>query len=158
MKYEVSATINKPLQEVVEKYDSLEGLKHWQPGFLGMEPLEGELGAEGSKAKLKFEMRGKEMEMIETVKEKDLPRVMTLEFEVPGMWNSVATYFEDAGEGKTLLRTENDFRGQSFMMKVFVKLMPGMFKKQSQKYLDYFKAYVEEGKSVLDDADSKGKK
>jgi len=33
MNYSVSNTINKPLQEVAQKFDDSEGLKNWMEGF-----------------------------------------------------------------------------------------------------------------------------
>ncbi len=39
MKYTVELEIDKPLQEVVEKFQDPESLKHWQKGFDRIEEL-----------------------------------------------------------------------------------------------------------------------
>ena len=41
-----------------------------------------------------------------------------------------------------------EFQMNSLMMKIFAFLMPGMFKKQSMKYLQALKSFVEDGTSV----------
>ena len=47
--------------------------------------------------------------------------------------------------------SESEFQFQGFGMKLFGFLMPGAFKKQSQKYLNDFKNFVENGTSVANE-------
>ena len=43
MKYTVSNTINKPLDEVIEKFKDPEGVKHWMEGLQRIEHISGTL-------------------------------------------------------------------------------------------------------------------
>ena len=141
-KYQNEVIINAPRERVIELFDSSENLKEWQEGFISMEPLEGVPGTVGSKHTMRYKMGKREIEMIETITKKDLPDLFSGTYEAKNVFNSIDNHFEDLSDGRTRYWTENEFK-LSGMMSLFGWLMPGAFKKQSQKYLDNFKDYVE---------------
>lgn len=47
-------------------------------------------------------------------------------------------------ENNTKWISENEFKSDKFMMKLMMFLMPGMFKKQSYKFMESFKQFVEQ--------------
>ena len=149
MKYEQKIVIDKPLNEVIEKFSDPDSLKHWQEGFIFMKPINGVLGEKGSQNLLKFKMNGREIEMTETILYNELPQKYEATYVAQGVFNQQANYFEEIEPGKTLWRTHNEFRFSGFM-KAIGMLMPGAFKKQSKQFMTDFKAFAEEGKSVLD--------
>lgn len=142
MKYTNEIIINAPREEVIEKFDNPKNLKKWQPGFIAFEVIEGKNGEVGSKHRLTYKAGKRDIELIETVTERNLPDTFSGTYETKNMWNEVKNHFEDTGDGKTRYWTESEFK-MSGTMKIFGWFMPGAFKKQSQQYLVKFKNFVE---------------
>ncbi len=149
MKYQQEIIIERPRKEVVEKFSNPDNMKHWQRGFIFMKSINGEPGAEGSQNLLKYDMGKREIEMTETILTNNLPQEYTATYEAKGVYNFQKNRFLDTPEDHTRWISENEFRFSGFM-KLFGWFMPGAFKKQSRKYMEDFKAFAEEGKSVLD--------
>ncbi len=149
MKYQQQITVNKPRKEVVAKFSDPDSLKHWQRGFIFMKPINGILGEEGSQNLLKYKMGKREVEMTETIIKNNLPDEFSATYEAEGVYNYQVNRFSPTMESTTLWTAENEFKFSGFM-KLFGWFMPWAFKKQSRKYMEDFKAFVEEGKSVLD--------
>lgn len=148
MKHTSEITIKQPIDKVIELFDNPDNLKHWQPGLLSFEPISGTPGQPGAKSRLKFDMNGRQIEMIETVTVRNLPSEFSGTYEAKGVYNVSKNYFSAIDAGTTKFVSENEFQFSGFM-KIIGWLMPGSFKKQSYKYLENFKAFAEEGKSVL---------
>lgn len=142
MKYSVSITIDKPVNEVVALFDNVDNMKKWMDGLESFEPLDGTPGEVGAKSRLRFKMGKREIEMIETITAKNLPEEFTGTYEAKGVFNIVRNSFEPLPGNKTKYTTEQEFQFKGFM-KLMGLLMPGAFKKQSMKYLQDFKAFAE---------------
>ncbi len=142
MKYTNETIINLPLDKVVELFDSAENLSKWMEGLQSYEHLSGTPGQPGAKARLKFKMGGRDMEMIETITANHLPHELSGTYEMNGVVNTISNKFEKISENQTRYYTENEFKFHGFMQFVAF-LMPGAFKRQSQKYLDAFKKFAE---------------
>lgn len=142
MKYKNEVEINLPVDKVIQLFDDPDNLKHWQPGLLSFETISGKPGEPGAKARLRYKMGKRELEMIETIVKKDLPHEFSGTYEAKGVYNIISNRFIPAGENKTRYVTENEFRFNGFM-KIIGFLFPGAFKKQTQKFLDQFKAFAE---------------
>lgn len=142
MKYKSEIEINSPLEKVVELFDNPDNMCQWMEGLLSFEPLSGEPGQPGAKARLKFLMGKREIEMIETITLRNLPAEFTGTYEANGVFNIVKNSFSPLPDNRTLYETEQEFRFSGFM-KIIAFLMPGAFRKQSVKYLEAFKHFVE---------------
>lgn len=142
MKYTNETIIKAPREKVVELFNDPENLAKWQPGFVSMELIKGEGSTVGSQHRLHYTMGKRDVTMVETITAKNLPELFAATYETKGVWNEVHNHFEELPDGTTKYWTENEFR-MSGMMKLFGWFMPGAFKKQSQKYLDLFKEFVE---------------
>ena len=142
MKYKNEVIINAPIDKVVELFDDADNLKKWQPGLISIDHLTGDYGQVGSTYKLKFKMGKRDMEMIETIKVKNFPDLFITTYDIKNVWNEVQTHFEKINDSTTKYWTDNEFQMKGFM-KIMAFIMPGVFKKQSQKYLDLFKEFVE---------------
>ena len=140
--YTNEVTIKAPRDKVVELFDSQDNLAKWQPGFISLSHISGEPGQVGAKSALKYKMGKREIEMVETITAKNLPELFSGTYEAKKVWNKVQNHFEIIDENTTKYWTENEFKMRGFM-KLMAFLMPGAFKKQSQKYLDLFKDFVE---------------
>ncbi|MAN26101.1 MULTISPECIES: SRPBCC family protein [Mesonia] len=148
MKYTVEVVIEKSREEVINKIGSIENLKHWQSGLVKAEPISGILGEEGSKMKLEYKIGKREMTLIETIIKKKLPTEFHATYDTKGVHNIQKNYFQESKPQQTRWISECEFQFSGFTMKIMGFLMPGAFKKQSLKYMNDFKAFVEEGISV----------
>jgi hypothetical protein len=142
MKYTVETEINLPIARVVELFDDPENLKNWQPGLISFEPISGTPGQPGAKSRLKYKMGKRDIEMIETITVRNLPDEFSGTYEAKGVFNIVKNYFRAVSENKTKYISENEFQFKGFM-KLIGFLMPGAFRKESEKYLQQFKEFAE---------------
>ena len=150
MKYTTEIIIEKPLQEVAKKMNSAENMKHWQEGLISAEHISGTPGEFGAKMKLKYQLGKRKMELIETITKQDFPNEFHATYTRKGMRNIQENYFESTSKGFTKWTTVNEFQPTTFAMNAMLFLMPSAFKKQTKKYMTYFKNFVEKGISVLD--------
>lgn len=142
LKYKNEVIIDASRDKVIEMFMDPNNIDKWQSGFISMEIISGESGEVGSKTKLLYKMGKREIEMIETITVKNLPFEFSGTYEANGVYNIVKNYFEELPDGKTKYWSDSEFQFKGFM-KLIGFLFPGMFKKQSQKYLDLFKDFVE---------------
>lgn len=142
MKYSVLVDIDLPIDEVVKKFENTENYYDWMKGLEKIENVKGEPGKEGAETYLHFNMGKRKMKMLEKVLRNDLPKSYLVSYEVNGVYNEVDNHFEALSENKTRYTTDNlfEFKGIMKLMSVFMK---GAFKKQSLKYLNDFKKFVE---------------
>ncbi len=143
MKYTCQIEINAPIDKVVSLWEDESSFKHWQDGFESIELLIGEKNTQGAKSKIV--LNGKQhIELIETIITYNLPQEKTALYEHKHMTNTQTSKFKSVGENTTLYISEVEYTVfNGFMIKLMAKLFPGMFKKQSQKWMNQFKAFAE---------------
>ncbi len=142
MKFTTEIEINQPIERVIDLFDNAENMDKWMDGLQSFEHLSGTPGQVGAKAKLRFKMGKREIEMIETVTVRNLPHEFSGTYEADGVFNIVKNKFIKLSDTKTMYITENEFQFKGFM-KIIAFLMPGAFKKQSIKLLNDFKRFAE---------------
>lgn len=142
MKYTAEIEINKPVDRVIELFDSSDNLFKWMEGLQSFDHISGTAGQPGAKSKLIFKMGKRDVEMIETITVKNLPDEFTGTYEAKGVFNIVKNRFQKIDDNKTRYITEQEFKFKG-LMKCIAFLMPGAFKKQSMKYLTGFKTFAE---------------
>ena len=142
MDYTVSNTINASLEDVSAKFLDPEGAMKWMEGLQKIEHVSGTPGEVGAKSDFYFIHRGKEMKISETILENNMPNQMKFGYNSSAGYNEVEMKFEKEGDSSVKQINNSYFELKGFM-KVFGFLFKGMFKKQSMKYLDGFKKYVE---------------
>jgi len=128
----------------VELFTEPENLKEWQDGFQRLEHVSGKPGEVGAVSHLIYIMRGKEELIEETLNTMNLPHEMSGTYIHRHMSNTMKVEFEALDKETTRYTNHihyTQFNG--FMINVMAKLMPGMFKKQVQKWQDQFKAFAE---------------
>ena len=118
-------------EKVIELFDNPDNMAKWQECFISFEPISGQPGSEGAKAKLKYKMGKREVEMIETITKRNFPEEFHGTYEAKNVYNVVNNYFVDQGE-TTKWISDNEFRFSGFM-KLIAFFMPGAFKKKSLK-------------------------
>lgn len=143
MKYSLETQINVPLDRTIELFNNSENLKEWMMGLQKLEHLSGERGQVGAKTKMYFDWGKRKTEMIETITVMNLPEEFSATFEMQGTLNIQKNSFEKVNETTTKWVSHSEFQFASLGMKFMGFLMPGAFKKQSQKYADSFKRFAE---------------
>lgn len=152
MKYTCEIIIDLPRQEVICKLDNAENMKHWQKGLINYEIISGAPGQEGTKMRLDYKMGKRTISMVETISKRDFPREFNATYDTKGVYNIQRNTFHEAGPSTTKWVSESEFQFSSFGMKLMGWMMPGIFKKQSLKYLEDFKNFAEKGESVLENS------
>jgi hypothetical protein len=142
MKYSVDIDINLPRDRVSELFQDPSRISEWQESFVRMELVSGEPGQSGNVHKLVHKMGKREIEMIETIQENDLPNRFVATYESSGVWNIVENDFSENPDGSTHWHINTEFHCSGFM-KLMTWFAPGMFKKQTTKMQVDFKAFAE---------------
>ena len=145
MKYTCEIVIDLPRDVVIAKFDNPDNMKHWQPSLISFEALSGVAGQVGAKSKLRYKMGKRELVMIETITERALPDRFAGTYDADGVHNIVSNRFIVDGLNKTRWVADQEFVMQSFFMKVIGFFFPGMFRKQTMKFMLDFKAFAELG-------------
>lgn len=143
MKYTTEIYINKPREEVVTLFDNPDNMKQWMEGLSSLELLSGTHGQAGSKSKLVFLNGKRKISMLETIIENNLPDSISSSYELNGVYNEVHNRFEVFTPNTTRYITEHTFKFEKLSMKVMAFIAPFIFKKQSKKYMQDFKLFVE---------------
>lgn len=141
MHYSVTVEIDLPRERVIELFDNPDNMPHWQPSLLSFTHLTGEAGQAGATSELKYQMGKREVVMIETITERNLPDVFSGTYETKGVWNQVSNHFVEQ-DGKTMWTMNTVFKCTG-MLRIMAWLMPGMFKKQTTADMLSFKAFAE---------------
>ena len=142
MKYSSEIIIDLPVEKVIEMFDNADNLFKWQKSLVSFDHISGTPGEVGAISKMKFKTKKREMEMQETIMKKNLPQNFNFLYEAKGVQNWNDNQFESLSEGQTKWRQSNVFKGKG-MIKVFMVIMPGMFKKQTLQYMKDFKSFAE---------------
>jgi hypothetical protein len=88
-----------------------------------------------------YRMGSRTVELIETVTERNLPDTFAGTYTTKGVFNIVRNSFLDQG-GQTRWLCETEFRF-SGLMRLLSWLMPGLFRKQTMKFMQQFKTFAE---------------
>ena len=141
--YTVSIEIDAPRERVVAMFDDVKLLSHWQTGLESVELLDGVAGQVGARSKLTFINGKQRIELFETVTARDLPDSCAGEYEWSTGRNTLENRFIELGPNRTRYESTCSYEFSSLMLKFMGFAVPGMFRKQNQKFLDNFKEMVE---------------
>ena len=144
MKFECSTIINLPLEKTVALFNNEANLYHWQDGLQRIDHLEGVPGQVGARSRMFFKNKKYEFELIETILVSNLPYELKGLYQHEHMDNTMSNHFSALDKQRTLYEARIEYlEFKSFMPKLMSFIMPGMFKKQTQKWLDQFKLFAE---------------
>ena len=142
MKYTTEVQINLPRQRVIELFDNSENLFKWQQGLKDFQHLEGEPGTEGARSRMVYEGRKGDLEMMETIRSRNLPDEIHMVYHARGVYHAMANYFIQADEGTTIWRTVSDFRFRGLM--VFMSpFMKQAFMSNTLLSMERFRVFAE---------------
>ncbi len=144
MKFKCSVEINQPIDKVVKKFKDENCLKEWQDGFESIEHISGNKGEAGAKSKIIYRANGRKIELQETINVNNLPEEFSGLYEAKEMVNTMTTRFVSLGKNKTRYESEIDYISfHGIIPKMMAFLMPGLFKRQVQKWMNQFRDFVE---------------
>ncbi|PKK96422.1 MAG: hypothetical protein CVV58_06450 [Tenericutes bacterium HGW-Tenericutes-3] len=92
--YKISMDINKPINEVVSLYTNLGRMTEWEPGLKEIIETKGKLFNTGSEGVLVFHYQNQEMRMKTFVESNQLPKQITIIYEMMGTWNRCVNNFK----------------------------------------------------------------
>ena len=143
MKYTREVVIDLPRDRVIELFDDADNLPKWQEGLQKFEHVSGEPGQPGAKSRLVYDHRGRHIEMIETITERNLPDEFSGTYETERVWNLMKNRFEEDGPDRTRWIAESEFRCSGLKMKLMTFFLRPMFTSTTLKSLRDFKAFAE---------------
>lgn len=144
MKFTCLTEIYVSREKVVSLWQEPENLKDWQIGFKSYKHTVGKPGKVGSKTILTYSTKSNVFDLEETIIENNLPDVFEGEYVHEKMTNRMRNTFVALGPDATIWKAEIHYtKFNGLGMKLFAFLGKKIFKKQTQKWLDNFKAFAE---------------
>ena len=117
-----------------------DNIQLWFEDFKSFEHISGNGCSVDSQYRLKWQMRGMTINVLETVTKNNLPDELCLFEDADKVKNELQILFVEVGEGETQIKITCKYRGAW----KFVEMMaPGAFKKKSNSTLESFKYFVE---------------
>lgn len=145
MKYSCEIVVEASREKCVSLWFDEKRLSEWQDGFLYKNWINGKANEVHSKAYILFEQKGRKLELEELIIDNQLPTSFKGKYTHIHMINTQEVVFTQQGMNQTVIRTDVIYtQFNSLVPKLMARFLPGMFRKQSQKWLDQFKTMVEE--------------
>ncbi len=110
MKYTSEITIHLRLNDVIDKLDKAENMKHWQKGLISYEVLSDNPKAVGAKMRLEYQMGKRNMTLIETILKNDFPNEFHATYDAKGVHNIQKNFFTEVDSNTTKWISENEFQ------------------------------------------------
>jgi hypothetical protein len=143
MKYRLELDIETPRTRVVELFLDPGNLSDWQPDLVSFEPVSGEAPrAVGAVNRQIHKMGRREVVMTETITEHDYPERFSAIYEADKVWNLIENRFTELGPDKTHWVLDCEFKCGG-MVRLMALFFPGMFRKQTMKFMKMFKEFAE---------------
>jgi len=144
MKFKCTVTIEQPISKVIRLFDDPANLKEWQDGFISTTVISGKKGTKGAKSLIKIKAGNNIVELTETILVKNLPQELNALYEHKHMDNIVVHRFVPVTANSTQWTSEIEYiRFKEWIPRLMASLFPGMFRKQTQKWLENFKKFAE---------------
>jgi len=144
----MSIEIDLPREQVIQLFDNVENMYHWQTGLQQFEHLSGEPGQVGARSKMTYQQGKNKIELFETITSRNLPDEFSGSYEWGGGSNTLQNRFVEVGPNKTRWESTCEYRMKSLFMKAMALFMSGTFRKQNLMFMENFKAFAETGGSV----------
>lgn len=144
MKFDCEVTIDLDRDTVIHYWDNSDYMREWQDGLQSFDHMSGEEGKAGAKSRMFYKTGKREFELIETIIENNLPERFVGEYAAKSMVNTMDNSFTEIGPNQTKWEAKLDYtRFNGFLPKLMGVFMKGLFKKETQKWLNQFKEFAE---------------
>lgn len=141
----VNVTVNAPVEKVWHIFMNPDYLKHWLPGFISIEHLNGPIGKKGSTSKMKFIERGKELEVFEKILFVNPMQQYSFEMQHGTLNILTDVRFISIGQLTEIIQAVQ-FSPKGIFMKLMMPLMKGEMKKKMANDLKKLKEFIESKK------------
>ena len=138
----VTVTINAPVEKVWDIFMNPGNLKHWLPGFVSLEHIDGTIGQKGSTSKMKFIERGKVLEIIEKTLFVNPMQQYSFEMQHEGLSSLTDVRFISIGQVTEMIQAVQ-FTPKGMLMKLMMPLMKGIMKRKMASDLKNLKEFIE---------------
>ena len=144
MEFKGSVDIAKPRQEVVDYFIDPKHLGEYQDGFVSKTLLKGTATEDGAVSQMMYKYGKRDMELTETIIANRLPDSFEGHYHHIHMDNYMRCKFIELDANHTRYEYEFEYvRINWFMPRLMAILFPGMYRKQGEKWMKQFKAFVE---------------
>ncbi|WP_298778433.1 SRPBCC family protein [uncultured Polaribacter sp.] len=140
--YTTEITINKPVNEVFEIFNTPNNVKNWIPEIKSIKTLNENLGKTGSLYQIVVMSQEEEITMTEKVMAYVPNEKVTLFFDAENMLKTDDYVFTEK-DGKTTITLNSSCKSDSYIMACMFPYFKGTFIEQDQLYLNNFKDFVE---------------
>ncbi len=142
-KYRVSVEVDKPIEEAWDVVMDEAKMGEWLEGYKGMELIEGEPLAVGSKHKMIFEENGQELTFTETVTAVDPPKEFSFDFDHDMMRSHIQITLESLESGTTRITNRTDFKVDGFFINILMFFMTPRMKGRQRRSFERLKSLIE---------------
>lgn len=144
MKFGGSIIIEKPLEEVTRYFADPAYLGHYQDGFIKKDIIKGAPGKEGTVSHMYYQIGKRELLLEETITKNNLPHSFKAFYHHEHMDNTMECNFKAMGPGTTDYAYQFEYTRINWVLpKLMAIFFPGMYRKQAEKWIQQFKAFVE---------------
>ena len=144
MKYSGSVEINKPIDLVTKLFMDKNHLGEYQDGFVRKELIEGNEGQNGAISKMYYKYGKRDMELTETIVANKLPSTFEAFYHHKHMDNTMKCQFTSIDKNTTRYDYEFEYVRMNWIMpRLIAILFPSVYRKQGDKWMQQFKAFVE---------------
>lgn len=140
--FQTKIQVNQPVAEVFAKFMDIDNMGKWLTGFKKIETVSGNPGDVGSKYKLTFEEKGKEIVMDEEVLEVKENEKFVFRMEMPQMSSHSDVEFHSVNSGTEVV-SSTTVEGKGFMWKLAIPMMKSQMKKRQEQDFNKLKALLE---------------
>lgn len=140
--YEVSITIQKPVEEVFKKMINPENTKNWIPEIKEKTIINKNIGVTGSEYQVVVNNQGEDIKMKEKVMAYVPNEKYTLFYDAENMLKT-NDYVFTSESNQTTITLNASCTSDSYIMSCLFPYFKGTFKEQDATYLENFKSFVE---------------
>lgn len=141
--YSVSVEVQADIERAWDVFMDESKMDQWLIGFKSMEIIEGDPLTVGSKHKMFFEDRGREVVLVETVQSIRPPREFVFDLDHELMNSTVRMTLEEPSRGVTLISSHTNVEPTKILWKILMFFMVPSMKKRQRQNLENLKALIE---------------
>jgi len=149
MRYTSSIVIQKPIDQTVKDFRNYKNMKHWQKDLVRIKHLNSDNEENGTISELIYNIDNREISLIETIIFEDFPEIINITYDSERFYNIQENTFEALSKDCTKWTSKNEFKLSGFI-KIIGIIKFFSVRNRFNRYMQSFKAFTEEGKSILD--------
>ena len=145
--YEAEISMKKPISLVFNEFNKHENSKNWIPEIKSFKVVNENQGKTGSIYNIIIENQEQEIMMIQRILAYVPNEKVTFYFDAENMLKKDDYVFTEK-DGVTTIKLNTSCNSKTYIMSCMLPYFKGKLEKQSQVYLDNFKEYLENKKSI----------